>query len=491
MSMRAQHADEAGGSRLESTIMGARATAESAEARPKRAFGWVRPSNWGISARSAIVSATVVFVALAIAGVFLVLVLYRSLLSGVDDAAAGRVRDILAGLAFDKPSEIDGALLTTDQRVVAVQIIDGNGRVVAHSDSAPDTPLIPVTSFGTTLRKGIPDDASPDNDMRISGQSADTATGRYTVLAGGGSESAEATVGTVAVLLAVAAPIVIGVAAVASYRLVKRSLRSVEAIRSRVADISASDLAERVPVPQSRDEIAALATTMNEMLARVEAGHTAQRRFVGDASHELRSPLATIISSLEIAQDYPELLDDELKNGSLIPEAHRMQALVEDLLLLARADEQGLTMRQDCVYLDVIAEGDAARLRREHGLHVHTDLEAARLIGDVNGIARVLRNLLDNAVRHAKSCVEITVAARGDYVVLIVGDDGPGIPAADRVRVFDRFVRIDADRSREGGGTGLGLAIVAEIVSVHHGTVGIDERPGGGTRVTVTLPAAV
>jgi signal transduction histidine kinase len=487
--MRRRHAGATVGNRLESTIMGARAIAEAATP-PNRTFGWMRPSTWGISTRSAILSATVVFVALAIAGAFLVVVLYRSLLASVDDAAAGRVRDIVAGLAFDPPSELDGALLTTDQRVVAVQIIDGDGKVVAHSDSAPDRPIIPVTSFGTTMRTGIPDDESPDNDMRISGQVADTSTGRYTVLAGGGSESVEATVGTIAVLLAVAAPIVIGAAAVASYRLVKHSLRSVEAIRSRVADISASDLAERVPVPQSRDEIAALATTMNEMLGRVEAGHTAQRRFVGDASHELRSPLATIISALEVAQDYPELLDDELKNGTLIPEAHRMQALVEDLLLLARADEQGLTMREDYVYLDVIAEGDAARVRRESGLDVHTDLEEARLIGDVSGISRVLRNLLDNAVRHAKSRIEITVAARGEQVVLTVGDDGPGIPAADRTRVFDRFVRIDTDRSREAGGTGLGLAIVAEIVAAHRGTVGIDERSGGGTRVTVTLPAA-
>jgi len=141
-------------------------------------------------------------------------------------------------------------------------------------------------------------------------------------------------------------------------------------------------------------------------------------------------------------------------------------------------------------YLDVIAEGDAARVRRESGLDVHTDLEEARLIGDVSGISRVLRNLLDNAVRHAKSRIEITVAARGEQVVLTVGDDGPGIPAADRTRVFDRFVRIDTDRSREAGGTGLGLAIVAEIVAAHRGTVGIDERSGGGTRVTVTLPAA-
>src|SRR5689334_16367648 len=324
-------ADEARGIRLESTSMGPHTAPETVETRRSRLFGWLRASNWGISTRSAIASATVVFIALAFAGALLVFVLYASLLSGVDDAAEGRVRDILAGLASDTPPELDGALLTTDQRVVAVQIISADGTVVARSDSAPDTPLIPVTSFGETLRKGIPDDQSPDNDMRISGQTTDTGTGRYTVLAGGGSESAEATVTTVATLLAVAAPIVTAVAAAASYRLVKRSLRSVEAIRSRVADITASDLSERVPVPQSRDEIAALATTMNQMLARVETGHAAQRRFVGDASHELRSPLASIISALEIAQDYPELLDDELKNGSLIPEAHRMEALVEDL----------------------------------------------------------------------------------------------------------------------------------------------------------------
>jgi len=472
-------------------MIGAQISDAAAPTPPLRDSAWFgRPLRWSISVRSAIASATVVFVALAIAGGFLVAVLYQSLLSSIDDAAASRVRDTVAALAFDKPAELDGALLTTDQRVVAVQIIDSAGHVVAHSDSAPETPLIPVTSFGTTLRKGIPDGESPDNDMRISGQIVETPGGRYTVIAGGGSESVEATVTTVGVGLAVAGPIVVAVAAAASYRLIQRSLRSVEAIRSRVADISASDLNERVPVPQSRDEIAALATTMNEMLARIEAGHAAQRRFVGDASHELRSPLATIISALEVAQDYPELLDDELKDGSLIPEAHRMQALVEDLLLLARADEKGLTIHQDVVYIDEIAESEAARIRRDNALRVDTEIDAVSVIGDVNGLSRVLRNLLDNAVRHAKSRVEITVKRQGAQVILAIGDDGPGIPEADRVRVFDRFVRIDTDRSREAGGSGLGLSIVAEIVSAHNGTIGIDERPGGGTRVAVVLAAA-
>jgi signal transduction histidine kinase len=449
-----------------------------------------RPRSWGISTRSAIASATVVFLALAVAGGGLLFVLYRSLISGVDDAAAGRVRDIVAGLAYDPPAELDGALLTTDQRVVAVQIIDANGNVIQRSESAPDKPLVSTTSFGSSLRSGIPDDESPDNDMRISGQTTDTSHGRFTVIAGAGSESVEKTVATVAVMLAIAAPIVMAVAAAASYVLVKRSLRSVEAIRNRVAEISASELGERVPVPQQRDEISALATTMNEMLARVEDGHAAQRRFVGDASHELRSPLATIITALEFAQDHPELLDDDLKQGLLIPEALRMQDLVEDLLLLARADERGLAIKRDDVYLDVIVEGEEARLQRDCDLEVRTDITSVTFAGDVGGVSRVVRNLVDNASRHASSRVELAVTRRVDDAVVSVGDDGAGIPDADKVRVFDRFVRLDSDRAREGGGTGLGLAIAAEIVAAHDGTISITDRSGGGTVVTVTFPGA-
>jgi signal transduction histidine kinase len=470
--------------------MGGGNSAGAAANEPNRNLGWIYPLNWGMSARSAVLSATVVTVALAVAGAGLLFLLYRSLLSGVDDAAAGRVRDTLAALNFDKPTELDGDLLTTDQRIVAVQIVDANGKVSERSNGAPESPLIPLSALGTTLRMGIPDDASPDSDMRISGQTADTGTGRYTVIAAGGSESVESTLSTVALLLAVAAPIVIGVAAAVSYRLVKRSLRSVEAIRTRVAEISTTELAERVPVPSQNDEISALAKTMNEMLARVEAGHFAQRQFVGDASHELRSPIASIISALEIAVDYPELLDDELKSGTLLPEAYRMQSLVEDLLLLARADECGFATREGEVYLDTIAESVAARVRVENNLDVHTDIKATNVIGDASAISRLMRNLLDNAVRHANSCIDIVVEERADNALLVIGDDGPGIPEAERVRVFDRFVRLDTDRSRMGGGTGLGLAIVAEIVAAHSGTIGIGERPGGGTLVTVTLPCA-
>ena len=236
--------------------------------------------------------------------------------------------------------------LTTNQRVVAIQLIAPNGKVVKRSGSAPATPLIPITEFDFNLRRGMPDDAVPNDDMRVSGQRVNTTSGEYTVIVGGGSEAVEAAARTVALLLAGGAPIIIAVAATATYRLVRRSLQSVDAIRSRVAEISTSDLAERVPVPSSRDEISALAVTMNEMLARLEAGHRAQQRFLSDASHELRSPLATIISGLEVAEAHPELLDAELAVDTLLPEAHRMRVLIEDLLLLARADEQRLVHAQ-------------------------------------------------------------------------------------------------------------------------------------------------
>jgi signal transduction histidine kinase len=448
----------------------------------------MRLPNLGISARSAATSAMVVLVAFAFAGAAFDLILYRTLLAGVDDATAGRVRTIVDALHSGSPDNLDSALLATTQRVVAIQLIAPDGRVVKRAGSAPATPLIPIKEFDFNLRRGMPDDAVADDDMRVSGQKVNATSGQYTVLVGGGSEAVEATVRTVALLVAGTAPIITGVAAAASYQLVRRSLQSVDAIRSRVAEISTSDLAERVPVPTSRDEISALAVTMNEMLARLEAGHQAQQRFLSDASHELRSPLSTIISGLEVAEAHPELLDAELAVDTLLPEAHRMRVLIEDLLLLARADEQSLVMRKEEVALDELAEVEAARVRREAGCTVHADICPTRLTGDLAGMSRMIRNLVDNAVRHANSLIVIEVSSRDGTAILSVSDDGPGIAPAERTRVFERFVRLDSDRSRSGGGTGLGLAIVAEVVAAHGGTVTIDDRPGGGTKVIVALP---
>ena len=445
-------------------------------------------ANWGISARSAFVAATVVFVTLGIAGAGLAAILYRTMLSGIDSAAASRVGEVAQQVTSRGAGGVDPALLQTDQRIVAVQVIAQDGTVVRRSQSAPDTPLVAMKDLGDGLRIGMPEQSSPFGRIRFSAQTVAGPDDRYTILVGEGSASIVSTVWAVVVALAIAAPVVIAVSAAATYVLVRRSLKSVDDIRSRVADITTSDLAERVPVPDSRDEIAALAVTMNEMLARIEAGHDAQQRFVGDASHELRSPLTTIISALEVAVAHPEVLSVDLATTTLMPEALRMKALIDDLLLLARADERGLDIAREDVDLDDLAAAEVDRLRRETDLDVRADLAPARLTGDPAALSRVLRNLLNNAVRHAVSRVDVAVRQGAYRVEVEVCDDGPGISPDDRQRVFDRFVRLDQQRSRSAGGTGLGLAIVREIVIAHGGQVAIGSGIGSGTKVTVQLP---
>lgn len=429
--------------------------------------------------------------AFALAGAGFDAILYRSLLANVDDATAEKVRDVAQALGSASTADLDHALSTTDERVVAIQVIGPDGSVVRRAGSAPAAPLVPVAAFHFALRRGLPDDAVRGDDMRVSGQRVATAHGDYTVLVGGGSEAVEATARTVALLLACGAPIIVTVAAAATYWLVRRSLQSVDAIRARVAEISTSDLAGRVPVPDTPDEIAALAVTMNEMLSRIEAGHLAQQRFLGDASHELRSPLSTIISGLEVAEAHPELLDAELAVDTLLPEAHRMRTLIEDLLLLARADERCLLRCQQDVALDELAEAEVLRARRGVHCSVHTDVRPVRVTGDPTALSRMIRNLVDNAVRHANSCVTVSVTTSDAVPVITVADDGPGIAEADRGRVFERFVRLDSDRARSGGGAGLGLAIVAEVAAAHGGTVIADDRTGGGTVMVVALPQVI
>lgn len=443
----------------------------------------------GIATRSALVAAAVVLASLVVVGSASVVLLYRSMCADVDNAANSRALAVAERLKKEPPDELESVLLATDQRIVAVQVIDARGRIVRRSDSAPKEPLIPLR--GNNFRDpqvGV--SATADDDTRVAALTADGRKGRYTVLVGGGIEPIESMTSTVATMLTITAPVVAVVAAGVTYLLVRRSLRSVDAIRSRVTQISASDLSGRVPVPDRADEISALAVTMNEMLGRIEAGHTAQRRFVGDASHELRSPLATVISALEIAQNHPEVFDKTLVQTALLPEAHRMQSLVEDLLLLARADEHGLPIRRTEIDLDDLASDEVTRLKRETSLQISGQLAAVKVTGDALGLARVLRNLADNAARHARSQMSIVVRADADNAYLQVCDDGPGIPVAERDRVFERFVRLDADRSRHGGGSGLGLAIVAEIVAAHKGAVDISGREGGGTVLTVRLPLA-
>ncbi|WP_433276818.1 sensor histidine kinase [Pseudonocardia xinjiangensis] len=292
---------------------------------------------------------------------------------------------------------------------------------------------------------------------------------------------------TVLFYLLFGVPILILVTGLTTYYFAGRALRPVEAIRARVAAMSEKDLAQRVPVPGARDEVGRLAETMNAMIGRLQDAQGVQRRFVADASHELRSPLATIATGLELMQRGPT---DPGTVTALRGETERLNRLVDALLLLARADERGLQPRREEVDLDEVAESERGR-PSDSRVVAEVHAEPVRVIGDRGQLARVVRNLVDNARRHARSRVIVTVTREESTAVIEVSDDGPGVPAEDRGRVFERFVRLDSARARADGGSGLGLAIVAEVVAAHGGSVTVDDAPGGGARFRVRLPATL
>jgi signal transduction histidine kinase len=271
---------------------------------------------------------------------------------------------------------------------------------------------------------------------------------------------------------------------------VRRSLRAVGAIRAEVDGVRATDLGRRVPVPDSGDEITQLAVTMNEMLARLDRSVRRQSQFTADASHELRTPLASLRTQLEVQLAHPDRLDWRRSCENAVLDVTRMEALAGDLLLLSKLDADQHLRQEPVDLADLVTRHAAAR----DTVEVTTEIEAAPVVlGHAGRLERVLRNLVDNAERHAKSRVTITLAESDGQAVLSVQDDGPGIPAEDRERVFDRFVRLDDDRAREDGGSGLGLAIAAEIARTHGGTLHVaDNVPGGmsGARLELRLPLA-
>jgi signal transduction histidine kinase len=309
-----------------------------------------------------------------------------------------------------------------------------------------------------------------------------------TVYIGTSLESVNETIATVRRVLLLILPPLLALLAVASWVLVGRALRPVEAIRAEVADISGRALDRRVPVPSSRDEIARLAATMNEMLDRLQAASERQRKFVADASHELQSPIAALRTQLEVALAQPATTDWMATSSDLLAESRQMERLVRDLLFLARSDGEEGVRRVEPVDLDDIVLEEATRLRST--AHVGVDasgVSAAPLSGNRDELTRLVRNLLENAEHHAGSRVRIRLSAEGREIVLVVEDDGPGVPPAERERIFQRFSRLDEARSRHNGGTGLGLAIVKEIAERHGGTVCVENAPSGA-RFAVRLP---
>jgi signal transduction histidine kinase len=443
---------------------------------------WRPPGT--VRVRTTLAALLVVGVAMVVGGVMLVAVLRDALTGEVLAVARIRATEVAADLETGAAPE---ALAVGEAEDLLVQIIDERGRVLASSRNVQGLPPVARLRPGASARIDVPIDN--DHFLAVAAAATTPQGRRLTVVAARVVDIVGESTRIVSLLLAVGLPVLLLVVAATTWKVVGWALAPVEAIRREVDEISAVELHRRVPDLAGDDEVARLARTMNRMLGRLQRAHQRQRRFVADASHELRSPVASIRQHAEVAVAHPDRTTTVELAATVLAEDLRIERLVEDLLLLARADEHALPARRRQVDLDDLVFDEARRLRDATCLRIEVgEVSAGRVDGDAEGLRRVLRNLGDNAARHASSRISFALGERDGTAVLVVDDDGPGIPEADRERVLERFVRLDDARARDAGGSGLGLAIVAELVAAHGGTVALAGGPLGGARVEVSLP---
>lgn len=448
----------------------------------------------GVRARSTAVAVLVVAVALAVGATLLIVLLRRALVSTVDDAATTRASEVVAQVRADGRSGLGEYLVENNRGDQQVQVLDDNGNLVASSSAKAHQRAISTLrpAPGQLIREqlsGLPA-LGEDRPYLVAVRGTTYQGLGYEVAVASPLGTQQETVNTVESYLLVGFPVLLLLVGGATWVLVGRSLAPVERIRARVHGITAAGPDERVPVPSSGDEIARLALTMNEMLDRLHAAQSTQRRFVADASHELRSPLATLMAGLGVAAADPSGRAWQELRTMMESEAGRMQRLVEDLLLLAKADDTGLRLERADVDLDDLLDSEGRRLVMSSQLEVDTDITPVRVSGDPAKLSQVLRNLADNAAREGRKQVRLSLSRQEHSAVIVVEDDGRGIPVEERQRVFERFVRLDESRERGRGGSGLGLAIVAEVVHGHGGTISVSDSPLGGARVELRLPIA-
>jgi signal transduction histidine kinase len=403
------------------------------------------------------------------------------LTSSLDETLGDRADVVVERLRAGQP--VVSADLPTDD--VVVQVVGRDGTVLAASRDLPARRIWSDTPRRTTVTDGTMPNTGTDARVLA------VPVGDASVYVAGTLEDVEASTTALMRSLLVAVPAASLLLAGLVWWLVGRVLRPVEAIRAEVDRISAGDLDRRVPEPPTSDEIARLAQTMNAMLARLADAADRQRRFVADAAHELRSPLARMRAETEVDAAHPETADPTATAAAVLAETRTLQRLVDDLLLLARGDAGALDL-QHCATVDldeVVHRGVAAfRAAGERRLDVGP-VTPVQVDGDADQLQRVVGNLLDNAVRHARDRILVTLReVPGGEAELVVADDGPGVPPADRERVFERFTRLDEARSARDGGAGLGLAIAREIAQRHGGSVAIDPDAAPGARFVLRLP---
>ncbi|GCB43114.1 cell wall metabolism sensor histidine kinase WalK [Streptomyces sp. NL15-2K] len=486
----------------------------------RRLFGSVR-------SRATLAATLVVAVALVAAGAAVLLSLRSNLIGEAATDAERSARTVASSLALGKRYD----QLSLDEEDEPVQVVDENRTLVAASEdlqriSGTDTDAVkpqvrPTTPAGGEEGEdsdGAKDDGAKDDGAKddgdddesslhpgeiaekttytngsatIDGETADyrfaavkvevEGKGLLIVYAGAPLSAEKSAVNTALTVMLIGFPLLLTVVAGVTWLVTRRALRPVEGIRGEMAAITASeDLARRVPVPDTHDEVARLARTTNETLAALESSVERQRRFVADASHELRSPIASLRTQLEVGAAHPELLDVE----GAVEDTVRLQRLAADLLLLARLDAGERPAAATRFDLAALAREEA---EGRTGVSAQAP-EAVHVAGSRGQVQRLLVNLLDNAQRHARSAVRVSVRREGEWAVAQVADDGDGVPEGDRERIFERFVRLDEARSRDDGGAGLGLAIARDVAARHGGTLTVRDASAGGALFELRLP---
>lgn len=381
----------------------------------------------------------------------------------VYDDVMGRVRDIREVISTTY-FYLDGPAFTQ----LKVRNVDEQGRLVLFGREGP----------------ALPDEGDAVEVTRTVG----TRWGDLTIHAVSPLAEIRRSVNALTAALWLGLPVLVVCAGAMTWVITGRTLAAVGTITRRVRELSSTNLDARVPVPETGDEIALLAMTMNDMLDRLERASVKQRQFVSDASHELRSPVASIRAQLETALRYPDDVDWPEVARIVLAEDDRLDHLVGNLLAMARYEEGRFGPKTD-VDLDELVMGQAPRLGRTVDLDL-SGVSAGRVWGNADELTSVVRNLLDNAARHCTSRVSVTVREAGPWVVLTVCDDGAGVPVEDRERIFRRFARLEEGRSRDEGGTGLGLALTRRIVEHHGGRIRLEDGPLGGAAFVVELPSA-
>ncbi|MET8685842.1 HAMP domain-containing sensor histidine kinase [Streptomyces sp. NPDC004732] len=473
-----------------------------------RLFGSVR-------ARASLGASLVVALALVAAGAAVLLALRDNLTDQAGSRADSAARKVASQLLTVRSF---GDLDLPDDEDQPIQVVDGDGRLVAASDDLQSISGTGVDQVKPDRRGAGEKEDSGDGDREdredredpeggeiddeptftkgsatIDGESAEyrfaavevsSPKGDFTVYAGGSLSDEKSAVSTALTAMLIGFPVLLAVVAGVTWLVTRRALRPVAAITAEMSAITASeDLARRVPEPDTHDEIARLARTTNETLTALQTSVERQRRFVADASHELRSPIASLRTQLEVGAAHPELLDVD----GAVEDTVRLQELAADLLLLARLDA-GEKPGEGRVDLAAFAREELSQRTRDH-IDVHTDLKSVEVAGSRSQLARVLGNLLNNAQRHARSRVTVTTRSDGAWAVLEVSDDGSGVPASERERIFERFVRLDDARTRDEGGAGLGLAIARDVAVRHGGTLVVRAAPSGGALFELRLPS--